>query len=582
MQQDKSTKKTEQIGKSVSSEEQLSISITEVIKLFKLPTGKKDINYQKRSGVIVSTVLIVLLLLPFVGASNIASFFVKSLNKTRQGEKDVFYRFKNNPLVNWRNLLFLIAVRFNYLISQTDSGFEDATQKSKKIKAIIFDDSLMKKTGSSIEGVGYVHNHGNDIHVLGFKILVCGFWDGSSFIPVDFSIHRENKSSRIENLQARLAKKTLKKKAILLDIKNIADKKKSISKEVRSLRKDLRQKETKTKMSKLEAKKITSLKLANRSLKKKRELQIICADIIGIENEIFELKSNFCGLKPEEYRKQFKKTRKRNSPGYKREKERDTSKMDSSVKMLKRVVKKGFSPDYVLIDTWFFCKKMIEAVIESPAGIHLVSMARIGIAKYKDIKTGRFYTPKELIVKNERKNAKYSRKYKAKYICLYAEYQGIKIKIFLIKFGKGRWRMLVTTDLKMSFTRIIEIYKIRWTIEVFFKECKQHLLLGKSMSQDFDSQIADATLSLIRYIMLSYYQRLHYGTTIGGMFSVLSQQASKENILTGIRELLTELFEIFAEINGTDYFSAYEDLLRSEKAHPLLVKLGWETENLAA
>ena len=146
------------------------------------------------------------------------------------------------------------------MISRTDSGFEDATKKAKKIKALIFDDSLIKKTGSSIEGVGYVHDHGKDIHVLGFKILVCGFWDGSSFIPVDFSIHRENKSLSIKILQSRLAKKTLKKKAVLLDLKNITDKKKAISKEVRSLRKELRQKETKTKMSKFVAKKKTSLK----------------------------------------------------------------------------------------------------------------------------------------------------------------------------------------------------------------------------------------------------------------------------------------------------------------------------------
>ncbi|MEA3451136.1 MAG: transposase, partial [Bacteroidota bacterium] len=70
----------------------------------------------------------------------------------------------------------------------------------------------------------------------------------------------------------------------------------------------------------------------------------------------------------------------------------------------------------------------------------------------------------------------------------------------------------------MSFTRIIEVYLVRWTIEVFFKENKQLLYLGKSQSRDFDEQIADISLSLVRYIFFNYYERIHYGMTIGGVF----------------------------------------------------------------
>ena len=39
----------------------------------------------------------------------------------------------------------------------------------------------------------------------------------------------------------------------------------------------------------------------------------------------------------------------------------------------------------------------------------------------------------------------------------------------------------------------MEIYSIRWTIEVFFREAKQQLGLGKCKSRDFDAQIASIT-----------------------------------------------------------------------------------------
>jgi len=138
--------------------------------------------------------------------------------------------------------------------------------------------------------------------------------------------------------------------------------------------------------------------------------------------------------------------------------------------------------------------------------------------------------------------------------------------------------MLVTTDLQMSFTRIMEVYKIRWTIEVFFKECKQYLLLGKCQSQDFDSQIADTTLSMIRYLLLSYYERTHYGTTTGGLFRKLSQAAIEENLLADISIYFIELLQIFAELAGIDFITFYEELLRKPEAEQIILKMGLNSE----
>ena len=577
MQHDKSSKKTAQIEKVTSSGEDITLSIVDAIKLFKLPP---KFNYLKRSGFLASTVLTVLLLLPFVGASSVAAFFVKALNNGFAGEKDVLYRFKNNPQINWRKLLIFFAQRFSYLVNLADKDLEDVQDAIGKLKVIIFDDSLMEKTGNSIEGVGLVHDHGSNLHILGFKILVCGFWDGHNFIPIDFSIHRENRSGKTENLKTRIIKKRTNIDMLKLDIDMLNDKVKQVKKDIKTLKYALKQKESKSIIKKTEKKQKTLLRINSRILKKRMAVQAIENKIVIIENEILEIKSNFCGLETKEYKNQFRKTRKRNSPGYIRKNEIDHSKIDSAIKMLKRAVNNGFIPKYVLTDTWFFCSKLIEALKKIDIHVDLIAMAKIGIAKYKDITNGKFYTPKELIIIHERKKAKYSRKYNAKYIQIQGEYQGARVKLFLIQFGKGRWRMLVSTNIKLQLSNIIEIYKIRWTIEVFFKDCKQYVLLGKSQARDFDSQIADATLSMIRYIMLSYYQRTHHEMTIGGIFNLLSSQQAKVNMLTEINQLLGELFEIFAEITGADYFSVYEDLLRSEKAHPLLFKLGWLDKTL--
>lgn len=55
----------------------------------------------------------------------------------------------------------------------------------------IVDDSLMEKSGKSIEQIGKVYGHCRHAYSIGMRLLTLGFWDGKSFIPLDFSIHNE-------------------------------------------------------------------------------------------------------------------------------------------------------------------------------------------------------------------------------------------------------------------------------------------------------------------------------------------------------------------------------------------------------
>ena len=585
MQLNENTKKVEQIEKVCKDQEQITQTISDVVEKFDTRSIFKEVDLVKRCGILVSTITTALLILPFLGAASVAALFKSGLNNVGAGRKGAYYDVKNNPKVNWRTLLLLMAKRFQYLVNLDKGEPAELTKKKNQVKAIIFDGSSIEKTGKHIEGAGYVHDHTKNIYILGCKLLVCGFWDGASFIPLDFSLHKETRDKELKKAEKRLAKKKdkiLEVEQGLRELKRMKRMKKSLLKEAEGI---YQNKPGKTNEIKLMQKQRAATRIDVRIKAKKAELKTQKREEIFLGNEYSELKSNYryCGLGEKEYQDQFKKARDKSSCGHKRVAEANCSKIDIAIKMPKRSVEHGFAPDYIITDTWFFCQKFLKAVIETGRSAELVSMAKIGTAKYKILPNGKLLNPHQIIALYERKGGASSRKHKARYIQFQAGYQDIRVKIFLMRFGThGRWRMLVTTGLKISFTKIMEVYKIRWTIEVFFKECKQHLLLGKCQSQDFDAQIADATLSMIRYILLSYYERTHYGMTIGGIFRELSQAAFEENLLADISLYFMELIKIFADRAGIEFIDFYEDLLRNPVAVPILGKMGIDPEKQAA
>ena len=51
--------------------------------------------------------------------------------------------------------------------------------------------------------------------------------------------------------------------------------------------------------------------------------------------------------------------------------------------------------------------------------------------------------------------------------------------IFCRTSKKAPWKALLTTDLAIKFDKAYKTYATRWTIEVFHKEAKKYLNLGK-------------------------------------------------------------------------------------------------------
>ena len=558
MQHNKDTKKVEQIEKISQSGNDITHSITNVMGKFGIKSVLKPFDILKRSGALVSTVTLSLIILPFITKGSVWALFSNGLNKSDEGKKDSFYELKNNSKISWRTLLHGIAKRFQVLVS---SSYDESI---KLIRALIIDDTTATKTGKHIEGTGYVHDHVSGRFVLGFKILVSGYWDGVSFIPIDFSIHREKRDGGLKKTQNRVEKKKGQIKRLQEHKKEIVTRIDKLKNQIKQLKTSIKTRSSKTLQNQLLAKTRSLENNQNQLSGTKQKTEEQKQKLHFLENTCYELQkqSGKCGLKADEYSKQFKKQRQRGTAGYSRKKEVDSNKIDSAISMIKRALTKGFKFEYVLTDSWFFCGKLLKYIDSLGKKIHLVSMAKMGNAKYKILPANKYMSPKQILALNKRK-AKENRTYKAKYIKVQAEYQGVRVVLFFINIGKGEnWRLLVSTDVNIGFNKLMEVYKIRWTIEVFFKEAKQYLLLGKSQSQDFDAQIADTTFSLIRYILLSYYERTHYGLSIGGLFQKLSQASVEENLVADLSHLFMDLLLAFAQLAGIDFITLYEELIR--------------------
>jgi hypothetical protein len=106
--------------------------------------------------------------------------------------------------------------------------------------------------------------------------------------------------------------------------------------------------------------------------------------------------------------------------------------------------------------------------------------------------------------------------------------------------GQEKWRYLVSTDLSLSFDEVMAHYKVRWTIEVFFKEVKQNLNLNGCQSTDFDALIAHISLVFINYAILSTQRYFSEDATLGGVFKGISTWSVKLTFFAEILSMLSE------------------------------------------
>jgi hypothetical protein len=566
MQHIKDTKKVGEFEKFIDSDNKTGLCLEDTLKFFEIQRIFKQFESVKQSGIDVVLVLTALLVMLFYNGRNIHNFFSRQFGKLAgiKGSKNPYYDLLGHEYICWRSVLFLFAMRYLNLANRVRDN-------AGQIRALIFDDSPLEKRGKKIEGVSKIHDHVTGRFIFGYKILVCGYWDGGNFIPVDFSLHRERgkELDKARTRRNRARQKFKKARSAWQEHK----KRHNESRGKLNVLRNERENANKQDFERLENYVARSKKKLSKLRRKMKEAE---ANLESKEELVKEKQktSPLYGLPPSKYRKQYKKDRTKDSPGYQRRKEADQSKSGNVINMLRRVIKRGFIFDYVLFDSWFFSKEILECIESFHSKcIKLIAMIKMNKTLYKDCLDNQEEKASELR-KKYRKKSKRSRKFNATYIKVPVWYGNRRLNMFFIRIGSGtKWKCIVTNDLNLSFNKLMEIYHIRWSIEVFFKDAKQYLQLGKCQCNNFDSQIGAATLAMMQYVMLLLYKQMHYGQSLGSIFDMLGTQAQQENISRYLMELFWEVIIKIGKILKVDCFELFEEILSDNQRADEIMKL---------
>ncbi len=263
---------------------------------------------------------------------------------------------------------------------------------------------------------------------------------------------------------------------------------------------------------------------------------------------------NNWGLSKRELKKHREGTHEINDPDYQRLNELDVTKFQSTLLMIKRAIRNNFKAKYLLADSWFSCAEFIKNVREiSKDKVHYLGIGKKDQSRYEIKGVG--WNPKHIIKKYSQKSTLRNKKYNCEYFYVKCEIHDIDVKLIFIRNINGQdWNFIITTDMNMTFEKAYELYQVRWTIEVLFKECKQYFKLGKCQSEHFNEQVADCTIALITHTLVSLENRFSNYETLGGLYSDIEDQLSFMTLWERIIELVIKIMKaISALISETIY-----------------------------
>ena len=193
--------------------------------------------------------------------------------------------------------------------------------------------------------------------------------------------------------------------------------------------------------------------------------------------------------------------------------------------MIRRALRAGIMAGYLLADAWFGSKAILRLCQETD----LTAILRMKKSKLKyrvsQYINGHHFDYemdiKALYQHSIRKQWQKipGQKYVAKVVDVEinlaetgkTDAQWVKVRLLFVRgsaeptqtqVGKHEWAVFLCTDTALSATEILQHYAMRWAIEVYFKEAKQHLGLLKEQSNHYATYIASIHLAAIRFCLL--------------------------------------------------------------------------------
>ena len=194
-----------ELSKFLSVKSRLSADLLSLFGRFGLGHLLSRLSLEKHDG--ISAVQLILSLCLFrVNGESVHSIYKKNFYELLDTGKNCYYRMLTRPSMDWRKLLNHMLLRFICILRREGVWAESENS------CLILDDTTLEKTGYSMERVSRVFDHVQGKCVLGFKLLLCAFFDGKTTIPFDFSIHREKGKKKDFGLTKKQRKEQFSKK----------------------------------------------------------------------------------------------------------------------------------------------------------------------------------------------------------------------------------------------------------------------------------------------------------------------------------------------------------------------------------
>jgi len=224
------------------------------------------------------------------------------------------------------------------------------------------------------------------------------------------------------------------------------------------------------------------------------------------------------------------------SPGAIEREQIKQTKLEKAFFLLKDAQKRGFKASTLLMDSWFCFNSFIVKIVNR-LKLQVICQLKHLPRTNNYLFNNKRYTLKALYTCVAKPKLRMVKNYHFKQatVTVTIPETDVKLKIvFVQNDNDDKWHAFAGTNIKLSAKAILEAYSQRWSIEVFFKNCKQHLNYGKEQMSNLDSIIACDALVLMRYAILTYIaakENAKFYTT----FDSLRDQNSK--LCFGIRLL---------------------------------------------
>ena len=263
-------------------------------------------------------------------------------------------------------------------------------------------------------------------------------------------------------------------------------------------------------------------------------LGLSCADgFVPVDSELFTGKTNAMGLSaPFKDGRSIAAVRHRAAVGQ--------TKPEMARAMIARAQRAGIEAQYLLADAWFGTKPMI-AMADDALLTAIVRMKKNKM-KYRHS----LVMPDKVVCREMDVGALYQsavrgqwervagQPYQSKTVVVDLNLNDpkddvqrwIKVRLLFVRGvadsdkaqpGKHDWCVFLTTDIKLDAQKMLELYAMRWAIEVYFKESKQHLGFLQEQARHYACYVASIHLTAIRFCLLVIAKRQHGASGVAQM-----------------------------------------------------------------